>query len=109
MIMSAVVPRCAPLHPSGFPFRLESDRRSYLPRHTTPARAGNCGAGADERERFLRVDDTQRVPRRASTIAGGNASFVTLLVDYLRMVNTRQVERDTDRERLGLAVAAPHS
>lgn len=47
--------------------------------------------------------------RRAPTIAGGNASFVTLLTDYLRMVSTRHVELATDRERLGLAVAAPHT
>lgn len=47
--------------------------------------------------------------RRAPTIAGGNASFVTLLVDYLRMVHTRQAGLDIDRERLGLAVAAPHT
>lgn len=47
--------------------------------------------------------------RRAPTIAGGNASFVTLLVDYLRMVIDCEGGLDTDRERLGLAVAAPHS
>ncbi|WP_431948042.1 PIN domain-containing protein [Micromonospora marina] len=47
--------------------------------------------------------------RRAPTIGGGNASFVTLLVDYLRMVIDRHAGLDTDRERLGLAVAAPHT
>ncbi|MFB9443015.1 hypothetical protein Dvina_51335 [Dactylosporangium vinaceum] len=47
--------------------------------------------------------------RRAPTIAGGNTSFVTLLTDYLRMVNARHVELAADRQRLGLAVAAPHT
>lgn len=47
--------------------------------------------------------------RRAPTIGGGNASFVTLLVDYLRMVIDRQGGLDIDQERLGLAVAAPHT
>ncbi|MEV4199638.1 PIN domain-containing protein [Micromonospora globbae] len=46
--------------------------------------------------------------RRAPTIAGGSLPFVALLVDYLRMVVDRQPELDADRERLGLAVAAPH-
>ena len=47
--------------------------------------------------------------RRTPIIAGGNASFVTLLLDYLRMVHTRQVGLEFDQERLGLAVAAPHT
>lgn len=47
--------------------------------------------------------------RRAPIIGGGNASFVTLLVDYLRMVIDRQGGLDADRERLGLAVGAPHT
>jgi hypothetical protein len=47
--------------------------------------------------------------RRAPTIGGGNASFITLLVDYLQMVHDRQVELNADRERLGLAIAAPHA
>jgi tetratricopeptide (TPR) repeat protein len=47
--------------------------------------------------------------RRAPTIGGGNASFVTLLLHYLRMVIDRHSGLDTDRERLGLAVAAPHT
>ncbi|MFG3643587.1 hypothetical protein ACGF3C_25320 [Micromonospora sp. NPDC047762] len=46
--------------------------------------------------------------RRSPTIGGGNASFVTFLVDYLRMVVDRRAGLDADRERLGLAVAAPH-
>ncbi|WP_433330870.1 PIN domain-containing protein [Dactylosporangium sp. CA-139066] len=47
--------------------------------------------------------------RRAPTISGGSAPFVTLLVDYLRAVIDRQSALDGDRERLALAVAAPHS
>lgn len=47
--------------------------------------------------------------RRAPVIAGGNAPFVKLLADYLRMVNDRQPTLDIDHERLGLAVASPHT
>lgn len=47
--------------------------------------------------------------RRSPIIAGGSAPFVTLLVDYLRMVIDRREEIADDRERLGLAVAAPHT
>ncbi|MET7400634.1 hypothetical protein ABZS66_44860 [Dactylosporangium sp. NPDC005572] len=47
--------------------------------------------------------------RRAPTMAPSSAAFVALLVDYLRAVLDRQVELDADRERLGLAVAAPHT
>ncbi len=47
--------------------------------------------------------------RHDPTIAGGNTKFVTLLVDYLRMVLDRQEGLDHDRERLALAVAGPHT
>jgi len=47
--------------------------------------------------------------RRAPTIAASSTPFVSFLLDYLRMVVDRQTELDTDRERLGLAVAAPHT
>ncbi|MFC0097811.1 hypothetical protein ACFFKH_09745 [Micromonospora marina] len=47
--------------------------------------------------------------RRTPTIGGGNAPFVTLLANYLRMVIDRHAGLDTGRERLGLALAAPHT
>jgi predicted negative regulator of RcsB-dependent stress response len=47
--------------------------------------------------------------RHDPKIAGGSDPFVKLLVDYLHVVVDRQVELEADRERLGLAVAAPHA
>ncbi|MET7427301.1 hypothetical protein [Dactylosporangium sp. NPDC005555] len=47
--------------------------------------------------------------RRDPTIAGKDDSFVKLLVDYLRMVLSRHDGLNADWERLGLAVAAPHT
>ncbi|MET8282958.1 hypothetical protein [Micromonospora sp. NPDC005174] len=47
--------------------------------------------------------------RRAPIIGAGNVPFVSLLLDYLRMVNDRRAGLDADQERLGLAVAAPHT
>lgn len=47
--------------------------------------------------------------RRNPIIAGGNAEFVTLLVNYLRMLVDRRAGFDLDGKRLALAVAAHHT
>jgi len=47
--------------------------------------------------------------RRAPTIAASDPAFVKLLIDYLCMVLDRQAELASDRARLGLAIAAPHT
>jgi hypothetical protein len=47
--------------------------------------------------------------RRNPTVGAGSASFVKLMVDYLRMVVDHRAELDAGRWRLGLAVAGPHT
>lgn len=61
---------------------------------------GQCATG--ERALFVGV-------RRNPTIGASSPAFVSLLVDYLRMVVDHRAEFDADRWRLGLAVAAPHT
>src|SRR5882672_738394 len=47
--------------------------------------------------------------RRNPTIAGGDTKFVKLLGDYLRIVIDHAAEVDSDKWRLGLVVAGPHT
>ncbi|MGW0593796.1 hypothetical protein [Streptosporangium sp. NPDC002607] len=61
---------------------------------------GRCPTG--ERRMFVGV-------RRNPTIGAGSAPFVALLTDYLRMLVDHRAEFDSDRWRMGLAVAAPHT
>ncbi len=61
---------------------------------------GDCPTGT--RTMFVGV-------RRDPTIGASSSSFVSLLADYLQVVIDHRVELDADRERLALAVAAPHT
>ncbi|MFI6321576.1 hypothetical protein ACIBG8_28855 [Nonomuraea sp. NPDC050556] len=60
---------------------------------------GQCAIGV--RKMFMGV-------RRNPVIGPSSASFVTLMVDYLRMLEEHRTEFDADLWRLALAVAGPH-